>query len=114
MTPLRKLELGAGLSTLLIAYYLMRSMPDAMGLAFYGVPSASIAIGACVHSTRRAPWAQFLLGLGVFITLGVFVFLFLILAFHFFQGHWFLLNLILIIVGLVSALASLWTHSEAL
>ena len=110
MTNLRRLELGAGVTTFLIGLYLMRLTPD-VGILF-GLPSALTAIGAYFHSTQRVAWAHFLIGVGVLAIVGVFVFLFLIVAFKRVDDLWTFLNLILVISGLVTVFASVWTHSQ--
>ena len=110
MTPLRKLELGAGVMTFLIAIYLMRLTPD-IGI-IYGLPGALTGIGAYFHSRRRGQLAHFVLGVGVLGLLGVFVFLFLIVAFKRIDELWTFLNFALVISGLVTVFASWWTHSQ--
>ena len=130
MTFTRKLELGGGLATVVLAIvvtlHLLREMQEIalrlkdesrslqaflMGFFLYILPAVLIALGAYAHAVKQKSWGFAAVMVGSFIT--VIILLLLFLALGPYAGNlWFLLNSLLTIAALITMSASVAVQAQ--
>jgi hypothetical protein len=130
MTFTRKLELGGGLATVLLAIvmtlHLLRDTQETalrlknepylletflMGFFLYILPAALIALGAYAHAVKQKSWGFAAVIVGSLIT--VILLLLLFLALGPYAGNvWFLLNSLLTIAALITMSASVAVQAQ--